>query len=210
MIKKGVYFAKFRKFAAAVLIIAAASLVLTGCGKTSTAEKSGTESSSRSSSESSSSSASASESANVFQTGYGKFELPDGWVKNDEHSTDEKPFFVSEDYDGSGVPDNISVEYGTNHYKKEQASTFGRTILRQLSSQVGGQLDGNITSSGSTTKAGDPVLKFNIPLSDRVCRQYYIVGDSCYVMVYETNFDDSASCRKAAKKIVNTFEWKQS
>lgn len=68
-------------------------------------------------------------------------------------------------------------------------------------------VDGSITSSGSTTKNGDPLLTFNIPLKDRTCTQYYIVGDNQYVMVYETNFDDSESCDKAAKTIVNTFEW---
>lgn len=181
---------------AAALIIVVSALVFSGCGNNETAETSD------------SGSSSSSVSSNVYQTEYGQFEIPSGWVKNDEHSTDDKPFFVPESYDGNGVPDNISVEYGTNHYTKEQGAEFGRAILRQLNSQVGSELNGSITSSGSTTEAGDPLLTFNIPLQDRNCTQYYIMGDQCYVMVYETNIDDSASCDSAARKIVNSFEWK--
>ena len=42
----------------------------------------------------------------------GSFILTDSWDKYDPQSTDAKPFFVPEDYDGVGIPDNISVEYG--------------------------------------------------------------------------------------------------
>ncbi len=205
---------------ASVLIFAASALLLAGCSKNAEQETSGSNSSSASAEHSEeqtetaeTESAELSENAvpssagDIYQTEYGQFAIPEGWVINEEHSTDEKPFFVSEDYDGSGVPDNISVEYGTNHYTKEQAADFGRAILQQLDRQVGSDLNGSITSSGTTTQAGDPVLTFNVPLSDRDCTQYYIVGDNCYVMVYETNIDGSASCDSAAQTIVNTFTW---
>ena len=152
--------------------------------------------------------ASAAVSGAGFQTEYGSFDLPSGWVKNEEHSTDDKPLFVPEGYDGNGIPDNISVEYGTSHYTKEQSEKFGEAILKQLAEQSQGKIEGQITASGENTKSGEPVLVYKLPLSDRVCTQYYIVGDQNYVMVYETNASGSASCDSAAEEIVNSFQWK--
>ncbi|MCI6795318.1 MAG: hypothetical protein MR581_04985 [Lachnospiraceae bacterium] len=143
-----------------------------------------------------------------FQTEFGSFNLPSGWVENEEHSTEDKSLFVPEEYDGYGMPDNISVEYGTSHYTKEQSEKFGEAILKQLAEQSQGKIEGQITASGENTKSGEPVLVYKLPLSDRVCTQYYIVGDQNYVMVYETNVSGSASCDSAAEEIVNSFQWK--
>ena len=143
-----------------------------------------------------------------FQTEYGSFDLPSGWVKNEEHSTVDKPLFVTKDYNGNGIPDNISVEHGTSHYTKEQAREFGEAVLKQLTEQSQSEAEGQITASGENTKSGESVLVYNMPLSDRVCTQYYIVGDQSYVMVYETNVSGSTSCDSAAEEIVNSFQWK--
>lgn len=144
----------------------------------------------------------------AVQTDYGCFSLPSGWVKNEEHSTGDKPFFVSEDYSGNGIPDNISVEYSTNHFAKENIDEFGKAILRQLSTQLQGETDGQVTASGGSTENGDPLLVYEFSLSDRTCTQYYIVGERCHVLIYETNLDNSEDCDAAAKDIVNSFQWK--
>lgn len=137
----------------------------------------------------------------------GRFSIPKGWKKDKTHSTPGKPFFVPDDYKGNGVPDNISVTCGRSHYTKEQAAEFGRAIMRQLAAQTRGQLTGRITASGTATKAGEAVLIYRIPQSDRVNTQYYIVGERRYVLVYETNVDGSDECDAAARKIVDSFEW---
>jgi hypothetical protein len=142
----------------------------------------------------------------LFATQFGTFSVPSGWVKNKEHSTDSKPFFVPRSYNGSGVPNNISVEYGTNHYNKDKVTDFGAAILKQLSDQTKGQLTGEITSSGTTAESGGSILTYKFSMQDRECTQYYIVGDQCYVMVYETNMDGSEDCDQAAEEIVNTFQ----
>ena len=178
-----------------------AAITLAGCG--------GKSSEGNASSDSNvSGTSSAAVSGAGVQTEYGSFDLPSGWVKNEEHSTDDKPLFVPEGYDGNGIPDNISVEYGTSHYTKEQSEDFGEAILKQLAEQSQGKIEGQITASGENTKSGEPVLVYKLPLSDRVCTQYYIVGDQNYVMVYETNVSGSVSCDSAAEEIVNSFQWK--
>lgn len=144
----------------------------------------------------------------AIQTGYGRFSLPSGWVKNEEHSTDNKLFLVPDNYDGNAVPDNISVEYSTNHYTKENVDEFGKAILSQLSTQLQGESDGQVTASGGSTENGDPLLVYEFSLPDRTCTQYYIVGEQCYVLIYETNLDNSEHCDAAAKEIVNSFQWK--
>ena len=142
-----------------------------------------------------------------FTYSHGTFELINGWHKYDPQSTDDKPFFVSADYDGVGVPDNISVEYGTNHYSKDDPIAFGRAITAQLTQQAQGFATGEITASGTTSDKGEPILVFNIPTEKSRITQYYICGENEYILVYETNFDGSSECDEVAKAIVNTFEW---
>ena len=122
-------------------------------------------------------------------------------------STDAKPFFVPEDYDGVGIPDNISVEYGTNRYSKDDTAAFGEAILAQLSQQTGGNLTGDITAAGITSDKGEPVLVFNFSTEDRQITQYYICGDQEHILIYETNISSSSECDEAAQTIMNTFEW---
>lgn len=135
----------------------------------------------------------------AIQTDYGRFSLPSGWVKNEVHSTDDKLFLV---------PDNISVEYSTNHYIKENIDEFGKAILSQLSMQLQGEADGQVTASGGSKENSDQLLVYEFSLSDHTCMQYYIVGERCHVLIYETNYDNSEDCDAATKEIVNSFQWK--
>lgn len=196
---------RFTAAAAAALVLS----LLTGCANKAGLDRSGN--SSESGSESSASSTSSSKETKAedgrFTFGHGSFELIDGWRKYDPHSTDAKPFFVPADYDGNGIPDNISVEYGTNHYSKDDPISFGQAITAQLAQQVQGHATGEITASGITSDMGDPVLVFHIPTENSQITQYYICGDHEHILVYETNFTGSSECDEVAKAIVNTFEW---
>lgn len=143
----------------------------------------------------------------VYTADYGRFSIPKGWKKDAGHSTPGKPFFVPGDYKGNGVPNNISVTCGRNHYAKRQAAEFGKAIMAQLAAQTQGQINGPITASGSTTKSGETVLIYRISQSDRIGTQYYIVGEQRYVLIYVTNVDGSDECDAAARHMVKSFKW---
>ena len=202
-----------RRSFAIVALIALALCVLPSCANK--AESGGPAASTASGSGASASAVSSTEASGQagategdrFTYGHGTFELVNGWHKYDPQSTDAKPFFVSPDYDGVGVPDNISVEYGTNHYSKDDPIAFGRAITAQLTQQAQGFATGEITASGTTSDKGEPILVFDIPTEKSQITQYYICGDNEYILVYETNFDGSPECDEVAKAIVNTFEW---
>jgi len=143
----------------------------------------------------------------LYTLDQGSFILIDSWDKYDPQSTDAKPFFVPEDYDGVGIPDNISVEYGTNKYSKDDTAAFGEAIMAQLAQQTGGILTGDVTASGITSDKGESVLVFSFSVEDRQITQYYICGDYEHILIYETNFSGSSECDEAAQTIMNTFEW---
>ena len=202
-----------------ILIIILALTLLTGCGVTSdessgSAENNSVESSSIETVEPSSGDSTAETSdhedeteGDLYMLDQGSFIMIDSWDKYDPQSTDAKPFFVPEDYDGVGIPDNISVEYGTNRYAKDDTATFGEAILVQLSQQTKGSLTGDITAYGITSDKGEPVLVFSFSTEDRQITQYYICGDQEFILIYETNFSSSSECDEVARTIMNTFEW---
>jgi hypothetical protein len=131
---------------------------------------------------------------------HGSFELAHGWYKYDDHSTEAKPFFVPKDYDGTGIPDIISVKHGTNHYSKDDPTTFGRAITAQLARQVQGIATVEVTASGITSDMGDPVLVFDIPTKDCQITQYYICGDHEHILVYESNSVDQKSAMRSPRQ----------
>ncbi len=131
---------------------------------------------------------------------HGIFEVIDGWYKYDPHSTEAKPFFVPKDYDGTGIPDIISVKHGTNHYSKDDPTTFGRAITAQLARQVQGIATVEVTASGITSDMGDPVLVFDIPTKDCQITQYYICGDHEHILVYESNSVDQKSAMRSPRQ----------
>ena len=44
--------------------------------------------------------------------------------------------------------------------------------------------------------------------SDEIDRQYYILRDKKFVMVFMSNFDGDESVNKAAKLMAKSFKWK--
>ena len=208
-----------RKGILIALITILSLTILAACGNTSGDSSSSSENSSESSSsietvEPSSDDSSAETSdqedetdGDLYTLDQGSFILIDSWDKYEPQSTDAKPFFVPEDYDGVGVPDNISVEYGTNKYSKDDTTAFGEAILAQLAQQTGGNLTGDIMASGITSDKGEPVLVFSLSAEDRQITQYYICGDHEHILIYETNFSGSSECDEAARTIMNTFAW---
>ena len=68
----------------------------------------------------------------TFYLKQGSFVIPEGWKLHEGDSTDEKPFVVPVSYSGEGKLDNISVQYGTNPYSKDDIDSFSHAILLQL------------------------------------------------------------------------------
>lgn len=145
---------------------------------------------------------------NVISTDYGSYTIPSTWTKRDDHSTANKYFFANKN-DNNTIPDNISVEMGTNKYSKDDHMAFNRAILAQLSMQVKGS-GMTINGSGSTTKNGYPVYTYRMTGKGQTIVQHYIVGDYKYVLVHETIWHgDTKDTDDAAKAIVNSFKWKE-
>lgn len=149
-------------------------------------------------------------SSNIIRTDYGTFSIPDTWIKRDDHSTASKYFFANKN-DKNKIPNNISVEMGTNKYSAEDHISFRQAILSQLSMQMKG-VKATIKGDGTKTKQGYILYTFTIELDDskNVTVQHYIVGDYKYVLVHETIWDgEREDTDNAAKTIVDSFVWKK-
>lgn len=146
--------------------------------------------------------------SNVVNASFGTYRI-DKLVKQNDHSTANKIFYVLEKDKYKTTPDNVSVEVGTNKYPKEQYLAFKTAIQLQLYSQVG--RDATIVGNGLTTTKGNTVLKFIMKKQNdnTEVTQYYIVGDYKYVLVHETNFSRNPDLNVAVYNIVDTFEWKE-
>jgi hypothetical protein len=143
---------------------------------------------------------------NKVTTSYGTYKL-DKLVKNIEHSTNDTTFYTLEEDKDKDLPDNISVNSGTNYYKVEEQEKFKEAILEQLGMQK--NLIDTLNSSGFTTDKGYPAYKFVITNQKLTATQYYIVGDNKFVLVYESNYTGNKEIDKQAEYIVNTFEWNE-
>ncbi|MBR2603933.1 MAG: lipoprotein [Bacilli bacterium] len=139
---------------------------------------------------------------------YGSFSISENYMMREDHSTKEKPFFVDKKDEHSSRPNNISVNGGTNYYSIDQVDTFKNAIMQQMAYQAKAY-NATLTSSGSTTTNGYPLLRFNMEAKDQKAIQYYIMGDHKYVMIYATifEFDDEDSVIEAAEYIANSFVW---
>ncbi len=145
---------------------------------------------------------------NQITTGYGSFTIPDTWVKRDDHSTLSKYFFANKN-DKNEVPNNISVECLPNSYAAEDHMSFRTAIQYQLMQQASAY-GYTLTSNGSTTDTGNIVYTFNLEGENERITQYYIVGEKKYVLVHETVWrGDGKDADEAARRIVNTFKWKE-
>lgn len=140
--------------------------------------------------------------------GYGKFTISENYMMREDHSTKEKPFFVDEKDEHSSRPNNISVNGGTNYYSIDQELEFKNAIMIQMAMQAKAY-NATLTSSGSTTSNGYPLLRFNLDGKDQKVVQYYIMGDHKYILVYATIFESEYedSVIEAAEYIANSFIW---
>ena len=145
---------------------------------------------------------------NEINTSYGKYTIPTTWMKSNSHSTRNKTFYINKKDRRNNRPNNISVETGTNRYKKDDHIQFRQAILRQLMMQMKGT-DATINGDGWTTKNGYICYTFTIDEGEYKTVQHYIVGDYRYVLVHETTWDSNyKDTDMAAKEIVNSFIWK--
>ncbi len=138
----------------------------------------------------------------------GSFDIPSGWEVSSRNSTADKVFFIQKGDEDTEIPDNISVNFGTNSYSASEHVQFREAILSQLAAQV--PENTNIHGEGTTSANGLTVYAFTMTNDDddTVSQQIYIVGDYEYCLVYLTCFDNHQSCKDAAKAIVDSFEWK--
>lgn len=149
------------------------------------------------------------ENGTIFKKEFGSYELPKNWVESKEHSTKNKFFYVLKDHEQDELPNNISINSGTNKYPKKEHEKFRIAILNQLSLQTKNKNGININANGFTTDTGEIVYTFIIKESDVTTTQYYMVGNYEYILIQETIFEDSEETDVAAKHIVNSFKWKE-
>lgn len=143
----------------------------------------------------------------TFKLKKGSFVIPKGWKLHEGDSTDEKPFFVPENYSDGGNPDNISVQYDTNPYSKDDVDSFSHAILAQLSEQLSGYNASEVHASGFTSKQGYPVLMYKFTVEGDSIVQYYIIGDHGHIFIYESNYSGNNESFKASQSIIDSFKW---
>lgn len=138
----------------------------------------------------------------------GSYTVPDGWVKAEEYSTDKKFFYVEDGHETDEMPDNISINIGTNRYSAEDHVNFRHAIVQQLLSQLNG-VDAELLGDGTFTEQGYTVYVFTINENSTnvVTKQYYIIGDYRFCLVHLTNYTGSESADKAARAMVDSFIW---
>ena len=136
----------------------------------------------------------------------GSYTVPDGWVRAEQYSTKNKIFYVEEGHEEEEMPDNISIEIGTNRYSLEEHEQFRNAIVRQLSMQISGS-DAQVTGSGSITAQDYILYIFTISEEEIVTKQYYIVDDKRYCLIHLTNFTGSERVDDAAKALADSFVW---
>ena len=136
----------------------------------------------------------------------GSYDVPDGWVKVEKYSTEEKIFYVEEGHEEDELPDNISIEIGSNRYSADEHEKFRDAIVQQIMMQLQ-DVSAELTGDGTYTDKDYVVYIFTISEEDVVTKQYYIVGDNRYCLVHLTNFTKSESADEAAQAIVDSFVW---
>lgn len=138
----------------------------------------------------------------------GTYTVPEGWVKAEKYSSADKVFYVESGHEDDELPDNISVNFGTNRYSEDEHLDFAHAITTQLMMQLqgsGAELDG----SGSFTEQGCVLYTFTITDSNVTTVQYYIVGDCRFCLIHLTDFSGSASAREAAQAMADSFVWSE-
>ena len=136
----------------------------------------------------------------------GSYIVPDGWVKMEKYSTEDKIFYAEEGHEEDELPDNISVEVKTNRYSAEDHMEFRDAIVRQLTMQAS-RVGAELTGEGTFTDQEDVLYIFTISEEDVVTKQFYIVGDKRYCLIHLTNFTGSESADEAAQAMADSFVW---
>jgi hypothetical protein len=141
--------------------------------------------------------------------GDGSYDVPEGWIVAEGHSSEDKLFFVRSGEDDEEQPDNISVEQGTCKYTADESTSFARAIAAQLTLQMDADSGDSLHGTGTYTETGEPLIVIAIEAGDGsyVDTQYYVLGNKEYFFVHETNFTGSTDVDDAAEQIVNSFRW---
>ena len=142
---------------------------------------------------------------------FGSFIVADGFGEAKEQSGNGRYFYVVKGHEHDARPDNISINTGHQNYNLDESEKFAQSTTWQLNMQIKQSgIDATVTGSSGKTDAGDIMYIFDIKMngSDETDRQYYILRDKKFVMVFMSNFDNDESVNKAAELMAKSFEWK--
>ena len=142
---------------------------------------------------------------------FGSFIVAEGFGEAKEQSGGGRYFYVVEGHEHDARPNNISINTGHQNYNLYESEKFAESTTWQLNTQIKQYgMDASVYGSSGKTDAGDIMYIFDIKFnnSDEIDRQYYILRDKKYVMVFMSNFDGDESVNKAAELMAKSFEWK--
>ena len=142
---------------------------------------------------------------------FGSFIVAEGFGEAKEQSGGGRYFYVVEGHEHDARPNNISINTGHQNYNLDESEKFAESTTWQLNMQIKQYgMDAVVYDSSGKTDAGDIMYIFDIKFndSDEIDRQYYILRDKKYVMVFMSNFDNDESVNKAAELMAKSFEWK--
>ena len=142
---------------------------------------------------------------------FGSFIVAEGFGEAKEQSGGGRYFYVVEGYEHDARPNNISINTGHQNYNLDESEKFAESTTWQLNMQIKQYgMDAVVYGSSGKTDAGDIMYIFDIKFNDsnEIDRQYYILRDKKYVMVFMSNFDGDESVNKAAELMAKSFEWK--
>ena len=142
---------------------------------------------------------------------FGSFIVAEGFGEAKEQSGGGRYFYVVEGHEHDARPNNISINTGHQNYNLDESEKFAESTTWQLNMQIKQYgLDAVVYGSSGKTDAGDIMYIFDIKFnnSNEIDRQYYILRDKKYVMVFMSNFDNDESVNKAAELMAKSFEWK--
>lgn len=142
---------------------------------------------------------------------FGSFIVAEGFAEAKEQSGGGRYFYVVEGHEHDARPNNISINTGHQNYNLDESEKFAESTTWQLNMQIKQYgMDAVVYGSSGKTDAGDIMYIFDIKFndSDEIDRQYYILRDKKYVMVFMSNFDNDESVNKAAELMAKSFEWK--
>jgi len=142
---------------------------------------------------------------------FGSFIVAEGFGEAKEQSGGGRYFYVVEGHEHDARPNNISINMGHQNYNLDESEKFAESTTWQLNTQIKQYgVDASVYGSSGKTDAGDIMYIFDMKFnnSDEIDRQYYILRDKKYVMVFMSNFDGDESVKQAAELMAKSFEWK--